>query len=320
MHETIDTENESRRTAPASDDICPECGGPLTDDAVHGETACRDCGLVVAENAIDPGPEWRVFNPEEADSKTRVGAPTTALWHDKGLSTTIDWQNRDSQGNPLSASQRRTLHRLRLWNQRFTAENARDRNLRQALGEIDRMASALGLPSDVRETASVIYRQALKKDLLPGRSIEAVATASLYAAARQAGIPRSIVEMTSVSRVDEREFRRAYRYIVRELGLVVQLADPVQYVRRYASELGLSSEAENVACDLLANAQRLGFHSGKSPVTLAAAAVYAAAVVTNEDVTQTDVSAVADVSDVTIRTRYKELLAAADGGPGVSDD
>jgi transcription initiation factor TFIIB len=246
------------------------------------------------------------------ETKTRVGAPTTELWHDKGLSTTIDWQNRDGQGNPLSASQRRTMGRLRLWDRRFTTENARDRNLRQALGEIDRMASALGLPTDVRETASAIYRRALEEDLLPGRSIEGVATAALYAAARQAGVPRSMGEMTAVSRVDEREFRRAYRYVVRELGLVVRLADPAAYVRRYASELELSTEAERVARDLLANAQRLGTHSGKSPVTLAAAAVYAAAVVTDEDVTQGDVSAIADVSDVTIRTRYRELLQAAE--------
>ncbi|WP_435362267.1 transcription initiation factor IIB [Haloarchaeobius sp. DFWS5] len=289
---------------------CPECSGDLLDDEAHGETICRDCGLVVAEKEIDHGPEWQAFSADESDQRSRVGAPVSVLWHDKGLSTTIDWKNADSSGTPLSHNQRRQMERLRVWNQRFTMENSRKRNLRQALGEIDRMASALGLPSDVRETASVIYRRALEEDLLPGRSIESMATASLYIAARQVGIPRTIDEIVMVSRIADRDFRRAYRTLVRELNLVVQLADPHDYVRRYASELSLSSEGERIAHLLLENAQSKGLDSGKSPVTLAAAAVYAASVVTDEDITQRDISEVANMSTVTIRTRYKELLEA----------
>jgi transcription initiation factor TFIIB len=312
--------NESTTARPVGGGSCPECGGILLPDHTHGEISCGDCGLVVHEREVDHGPEWRVFDLSEADAKSRVGTPATLLWHDKGLSTTIDWQDRDGNGQLLSAAQRRRFQRLRVWDQRFTAENAQDRNLRQALGEIDRMASALGLPQNVRETASVIYRQALKRDLLPGRSIESVATAALYAAARQAGIPRSIVEMASVSRVDEREFRRAYRYIVRELGLVVQQADPSQFVSRYASTLGLSREAEGRAVELLRIASERNLDSGRSPVTLAAAAIYAAAVLEQEAITQTDVASVAEVSDVTIRTRYKELLEAAEAVGYVSSD
>ncbi|WP_267643749.1 transcription initiation factor IIB [Haloarchaeobius amylolyticus] len=289
---------------------CPECGGSVRNDETHGETVCMDCGLVVAEDEIDRGPEWQAFSSDEADQRSRVGAPVSVLWHDKGLSTTIDWKNADSSGAPLSHNQRRQMERLRVWNQRFTMENSKKRNLRQALGEIDRMASALGLPTDVRETASVIYRRALKEDLLPGRSIESIATASLYIAARQVGIPRTIDEVIEVSRIQDSDFRRAYRTLVRELNLVVQLADPKDYVRRYASSLGLSSEGERIAYQLLENAQQKGIDSGKSPVTLAAAAVYAASVVTAEDITQRDVSEVANMSTVTIRTRYKELLNA----------
>jgi transcription initiation factor TFIIB len=174
------------------------------------------------------------------------------------------------------------------------------------------MASALGLPENVRETASVIYRRALGEDLLPGRSIEGVATAALYAAARQAGTPRSLDEIAGVSRVDKMELTRTYRYIVRELKLEIEPADPEQYVPRFASDLGLSDEAERRARGLLRNAKSRGIHSGKSPVGLAAAAVYAAALLTNEKVTQSEVSEVASISEVTIRNRYKELLEAED--------
>ena len=293
-----------------AESVCPECGGTLTTDSEHGETVCSECGLVVEEDEIDPGPEWRAFDAGEKDEKSRVGAPTTNMMHDKGLSTNIGWQDRDAYGNALSASQRQRMQRLRTWNERFRTRDSKERNLKQALGEIDRMASALGLPENVRQTASVIYRRALEEDLLPGRSIEGVATAALYAAARQAGTPRSLDEIAAVSRVEKMELTRTYRYIVRELKLEVKPADPESYVPRYASDLDLPDDVERRARELIEAARQSGVLSGKSPVGIAAAAVYAAALLTNEKVTQSEVSEVADVSEVTIRNRYKELLDA----------
>jgi transcription initiation factor TFIIB len=289
---------------------CPECSGAVVADEEHGEAVCTDCGLVVEEDSVDRGPEWRAFDAAEKDQKSRVGAPTTNMMHDKGLSTNIDWRDKDAYGNSLSSTQRQKMQRLRKWNERFRTRDSKERNLKQALGEIDRMASALGLPETVRETASVIYRRALDDNLLPGRSIEGVSTASVYAAARQAGVPRSLDELTDVSRVEKSEIARTYRYVVRELGLEVQPADPESYVPRFVSSLGLSEETERRARQLLVNAKKQGVHSGKSPVGLAAAAVYAAALLTNEKTTQAAVSEVADISEVTIRNRYHELLEA----------
>ncbi|GAA0681219.1 transcription initiation factor IIB family protein [Natronoarchaeum mannanilyticum] len=303
-------EQTTEREESEDQQLCPECGGRLEADSEHGETVCADCGLVVEEDEIDRGPEWRAFDAAEKDSKSRVGAPTTKMMHDDGLSTNIGWQDKDAYGNTLSSSQREKMQRLRTWNERFRTRDSKERNLKQALGEIDRMASALGLPEDVRETASVIYRRALSEDLLPGRSIEGVATASVYAAARQTGTPRSIDEVAQVSRIDEMEFKRTYRYIVRELNLEIQPADPEQYVGRFASELDLADESEQRARELLRTAKEEGLHSGKSPVGLAAAAVYAAPLLCNGEITQSEVSEVTDISEVTIRNRYKELLEA----------
>ncbi|MFC7115957.1 transcription initiation factor IIB family protein [Natronoarchaeum sp. GCM10025703] len=307
---TRDREQEQEQESNDEGLACPECSGQLINDEEHGETVCTDCGLVVEEDSVDRGPEWRAFDAQEKNQKSRVGAPTTNTMHDKGLSTNIDWRDKDAYGNSLGSRQREKMQRLRKWNERFRTRDSKERNLKQALGEIDRMASALGLPSNVRETASVIYRRALNEDLLPGRSIEGVSTACVYAAARQAGVPRSLDEIAEVSRVEKNEVARTYRYVVRELGLEVQPADPESYVPRFASGLGLSDESEHRARKLLQNAKEKGVHSGKSPVGLAAAAVYAAALLTNEKTTQAAVSEVADISEVTIRNRYHELLEA----------
>ncbi|MFC6964108.1 transcription initiation factor IIB [Halocatena marina] len=318
--DTVDTaERTSPNESPATTEnaasergtqICPECEGRLITDDEHGETVCSECGLVVEDDEIDLGPEWRAFNPSEKEEKSRVGAPTTTMMHDKGLSSNIGWQDRDAYGNALSSRKRQQMQRLRKWDERFRTRDSKERNLKQALGEIERMASALGLPKTVRETASVIYRRALAEDLLPGRSIEGVATAALYAAARQTNTPRSLDEVAAVSRIGAMEFNRTYRYIVRELHLEMKPADPVSYVGRFASELDISDEAEHRARELLETAKHDNVTSGKSPVGLAAAAVYAAPRLTNEKVTQSEVSDATDISEVTIRNRYKELLKA----------
>ena len=306
------TESTDRTEETEGEAVCPECSARLESDTGRGETVCSECGLVVEEDEIDRGPEWRAFDSTEKDEKSRVGAPTTKMMHDEGLSTNIGWQDKDAYGNSLSSRQRQKMQRLRTWNERFRTRDSKERNLKQALGEIDRMASALGLPENVRETASVIYRRALDEDLLPGRSIEGVATASLYAAARQAGVPRSLDEVERVSRVEKMELTRTYRYVIRELNLEVKPADPESYVPRFASDLELSDEVERRARELIGAARQDGILSGKSPVGLAAAAVYASALLCNEKVTQSEVSEVADISEVTIRNRYKELLEAGE--------
>ena len=202
-----------------------------------GELIHEPTGIVVEEEQIDPGPEWRAFNHSERQEKSRVGAPTTQTMHDKGLTTTIDWKDKDAYGRSLSSEKRSQMHRLRKWQERIRTKDAGERNLQFALSEIDRMASALGVPRSVREVASVIYRRALNEDLIRGRSIEGVSTAALYAACRQEGIPRSLDEVADVSRVPQKEIGRTYRYISQELGLELKPVDPKPFVPRFASAL-----------------------------------------------------------------------------------
>ena len=216
-----------------------------------GELIHEETGMIIEEEQIDPGPEWRAFNHSERQEKSRVGAPTTKTMHDKGLTTTIDWKDKDAYGRSISSKKRSQMHRLRKWQERIRTKDAGERNLQFALSEIDRMASALGVPRSVREVASVIYRRALNEDLIRGRSIEGVSTAALYAACRQEGIPRSLDEVADVSRVPQKEIGRTYRYISQELGLELKPVDPKQFVPRFASSLELSEEVQSKATEII---------------------------------------------------------------------
>ena len=291
---------------------CPECRGDIERASGSHELVCAECGLVISDTVIDLGPEWRSFSDGEQTSRSRVGAPTTQLMHDRGLSTNIDWRDVDAGGRTLSAGKRRRMHRLRTWNERFRTRDSKERNLKHALGEIDRMASGLGVPEPTRETAGVIYRRALDEDLLPGRSIEGMATAALYAATRLDGIARAIDEMVQVSRVEPIEIKRTYRYLISELSLTIAPTDPMEYVGRLASALEVSEETEHEARRLIDIATAAGVHSGKHPVGIAASALYAAGRLCSAELTQSAIAEVAQISEVTIRNRYKEVLAAAE--------
>ena len=163
--ETIDDVDIAASTA-----TCPECDGDLHVDHVHGETRCGDCGLVVAENAIDRGPDWKAFSADEREQKSHTGSPLTPTQHDLGLSTEIDWRNKDAHGNTISSQRRAQLTRLRTWQKRSRTGNSKERGLKAMLSEIQRMAATLDLPDDDHDIAAVICRRASDQNLLPGRS------------------------------------------------------------------------------------------------------------------------------------------------------
>jgi transcription initiation factor TFIIB len=293
-------------------DLCPECGSSsLTTDNLRAEIVCQMCGLVIDENLIDPGPEWRAFDNDQRQKRSRTGAPLTYLIHDKGLSTVIDWKNKDSYGNAITKN-RAQLYRLRKWHQRIRVSNNSERNLAIALTLINSVSSRLGLPQNVRETAAVFYRKAVEKHLIRGRSIETVAAASIYAACRQCGVPRTLDEISSVAGKGRKEIGKVYRYISCELGMRQGPTSPVDYVPRFGSVLKLSGKTQAQAIHILERAIENGVTSGRNPASTCAAAIYIASVLSGERRTQREVAEAAAVTEVTIRNRYREMAEILD--------
>ncbi|ELZ38143.1 transcription initiation factor IIB [Halorubrum distributum] len=306
-----DPVSEKNKDGQHSRTTCPECHGRLrrADDEV--DAVCDDCGLVVPNATLDTN--IKLYTPNgTGDQDSRVGPASTNLLHDKGLSTIIGWQNTDAKGNALSGEQRQQMRRLRRWDERFRRRSSADKNLMHALGEINRMASALGVPDSTRETAGVIYRRALADGLVTGRAVESVATAALYAASRMDGVPRSTDEVSAVSRVEQIRVERAYRHVSRELGLEIPPTDPRSFIGRIASDVECTDATEREARRLAGIAVENGVHSGKHPVGIAAGSLYAAAKQCDESLRQADIAHATDVSEMTIRNRYPEILAAAD--------
>ncbi len=294
-------------------ETCPECNSKdLARDYERAEIICNECGLVIDEQIMDSGPEWRAFDSEQTTKKSRVGAPMTYMLHDKGLSTVIDWRNKDYSGRELSPKRKAQVYRLRKWQQRIRVSNSTERNLAYALTELDRVASRINLPRNVKEIAAVVYRKAVEKKLIRGRSIEGVTAASIYAACRQCKVPRTLDEIADTAKLNRREIGRTYRYISRELGLSLSPTTPIDYVPRFGSELNLTGEIQSKAIEILKKAMERGLTSGRGPTSIAAAAIYIASVLHGERRTQREVADVAGITEVTIRNRYKELAESLD--------
>ncbi|MEF8879929.1 MAG: transcription initiation factor IIB [Candidatus Thermoplasmatota archaeon] len=292
---------------------CPKCGSThLTRDYSRAEVVCKKCGLVIDSEIIDHGPEWRAFNQEQRDKKTRTGSPMTYRRHDKGLSTTISWQNRDAYGRSIPPRNRAQLFRLRKWHNRTRVSDGIERNLILALSNLDRMSSGLNLPRNVRETAAMIYRKAARNKLIRGRSIEGIAAAVLYAACRQCNVPRTLEEISRVSEIKKKQIGRNYRDISRRLELKLLPTTPQDYVSRFCSKLKLSNDVVIKTVEILKKATKKELTSGRGPTGMAAAAIYIATILCGERRTQREVAEVAGVTEVTIRNRYKELAEKLD--------
>ena len=292
---------------------CPECDSAhIVRDYKRGEVTCRNCGLVVDDQVIDQGPEWRAFDSEQNERRARGGAPMTVMVHDKGLSTDIGWGSRDIYGNNVPTKNRSQVYRMRKWQNRTRASNSADRNLAQALNELNRLASKIGLHRQVREEAAMLYRRAVQDNLVRGRSVEGVAAAALYGACRRCEVPRTLSEITEASRASKKEVGRTYRYISRELKLNLQPASPAVYIIRFCRELELPGYVESAAINILNQAIEAELTSGRGPTGVAAAAIYIASVVYNQRKTQKTIADTVGVTEVTIRNRYKELAKNLD--------
>ncbi|MEM4035703.1 MAG: transcription initiation factor IIB [Fervidicoccaceae archaeon] len=277
-------------------------------DPERGEYICAATGEIIESRLVQQGPEWRAFTPEEKEKRSRVGGPLSPTIHDRGLSTMIDWRDRDATGRRLEPKTRLEFLRYRKWQIRSRIQSGIDRNLAQAMNELERLSNQLRLSRSVQEEAAIIYRKAVERGLVRGRSIESVVAAAIYLACRLKRAPRSLDEIVLHTKSNRKEVARCYRLLVRELQIRVPLANPLDYLPRMGSLLGLSGRVLKRAAEIIEAAREHAITAGKDPAGLAAAAIYLATLLENERRTQKEIANVAGVTEVTVRNRYKELV------------
>lgn len=289
---------------------CPDCGGNVSRSG--REFHCESCGLIVDEDTIDHGPEWRSFDREERE---RTGPARTVTRHDRGLSTEIG-RNTDGRGNQLSSDKRRRLARQRQLHSRAQIPSKRERNQVSGFCEIKRISAGLDLGDSITKQACSLFETAQSRNLLVGRSIEAGAAAAVFIACRMNESCR-VGAIASYSSCSTETVWHTYRVFERELALPVPIQTAVDFVPEILRDLETREQVDpriqTAAIDLAREAAASHEVNGK-PSGIAAACIYEVGQQQTRQVdwTQRAVADAANVSVVTLRGHWKDIQEVDD--------
>ena len=275
-------------------------------DSKTGEYICGNCGLVLHRTNIDRSPEWRAFTEEERHEMERVGPPPTPIYDIGGLSTKIV-PTKEKEGDSQDPSK---YLRLAKWQDRSVQTSPLSRSLPKVQYLINSVGLKLNCPQVVIERAIEIYRTAHTKGLLKGRALEAEIAASLYMSCKLLDNPRTLQEIAESYGISKVSIAKAYRELSWSMGSPKKGDEAELILIRLANKLGISGWLLKTSLDLLKSAKEKKLTCGRSPKSLAAACVYLASVMTNSELTQKAIANAADVTEVTLRNRYKEMIEA----------
>jgi len=257
---------------------------------------------------IDPGAEW--INHSGGDDRSRVGAPTTLTLSDKGLSSEI--QRRDltagaAKRHGMSGKGLREWRRRQRIDQRSKTRDSRSRNLAKAMQFIRDRGD---LPPQIEQEAASLYRHAVQRGLVTGRSIRGVSAACVYIAAREAKIPRRIEDIAEafdmIKAVEEKELKRTIRLVARTLG-THHITGPEEYFEKFHSDLGLPPNVLGEVREMWNSVKDNLAWQGKKPSGIAGVIIYKASQESSSPRTQSEVCKVSGISEVTLRGLLKIL-------------
>ena len=268
-------------------------------DFETGEMICQNCGRILQENVADIRKESNTFTQSEH-------APTSITMHDMGLSTIIGKYNRDFVGRPLDHEMKQSMRRMRLWDSRSKATTTSGRNLRIALYEMIKLKEKLGLSDAVIDRAAYLYRKAAKAQLIRGRTVKSIIGACLYAACRDMGTTRTIIDISNHLQEKRKLIAKAYRMLFQNLPLTVPVTDPTNCIIKFANNLQIPENTKREAIKIFDTLKEKEVTAGKNPHAVAAAVLYMAGIKTNVDITQQDIMRISGITTVTIRNRLQD--------------
>ncbi len=278
----------------------------MVTDVHTGEIACGNCGSVSTEKLIDITAETTGLSGEEYQNNSRVGMKTSLKMADRGLSTIMESQDKDSTGKSLSNENRRMFYRLRMWD-RNSRSAISVKSFQKAFTLLDGISSKLALPESVVEETAYLFRKIAAKKILAGRSTTAMLCATVYATCRLTDTPRTLQDVADAGNIKKKNIQSIYRFLVKELDLRPDAYTPTEFVNRIAKAAGISERTERVAFKILDLCIKKNVSTSKNPMSMAAAAINLAVARNHEKITQLKISEASGISAVTIRDRSKEI-------------
>lgn len=275
--------------------VCFACGNEgLTLDKVSGEIICTCCGVVIAESTRDPVRELRRgTGPYYSLSRKNKGFSTVMARHS---------YNMDQTGENFASN----FGRIRKWDSRIRSSH--EKRLEKGLFELAKLRQRLALPDTAAERSAYFFRKSSEFGMTRGRTVSSLVAASVYLACREAEIPKTLDEISNASNVNRKRLARDYRLLSRTFKDNLPVTDLPRCVTKIANIAGVDESKKRRAIGLVNALAEIGVSAGKSPLGLAAAALYLICKNTEEEKTQALLAQAAGVTEVTIRNRCAELV------------
>jgi len=276
-------------------------------DVKTGEIVCSNCGTVIESEIIDTGAEWRSFDSGQKEKRSRASGAIKDAKVSKGLTTEIDRYDRDAKGGGFEVERKVELYRMRRLQTRSRMSDSAGRNLSIALPELDRMCSLLEIGETTKEECAHLYRQAVDKGFVKGRSIESIIGAIVCYVTRNKGEPRTLEEIAEKSGISKKEIGRSYKHVLKSMNLKPPRTNVEDYITIYASKLGISNTAEEEAQKILKEAKKYGITAGRGPSGVAGAIISLACEQINEDFPKKELLNLVGITLSTLHSRHEEI-------------
>ena len=257
---------------------CPVCSSEdIRYDPERGQYICANCGAVLEDEVIDQGPEWRAYNYQDRLERERIGSPLTLKVHDQGLSTRIGY---DKVKDRIKLMKMQKLqNRIRV--------SSKDKKLVTYLSMLNSEASKLDLPE------------------------HALIAAVLYYSCQVNNIPRYLQEIKTRYSLSSSELWKALERVhkvSKQLQNFKPKIKPVEYIPKIVEKLGLPQLVATKSAEMVNIMYKNGLTSGKGYLALSAAAVYLISTLMDVKKTQKEIADSLNITEVTIRNRYKEII------------
>ncbi|MHA1615744.1 MAG: transcription initiation factor IIB [Candidatus Njordarchaeales archaeon] len=266
---------------------CPNCGSTNLSLDNNGMLVCYNCGYVIENIILSSEYEKRIFSSEDTIFSSRITPPTDPLLKHSRMELLRMIQKEDKELLSYEPSETRLKRKLE--------------------GVMIEVCKNLHLPSSTFKTALNMLIKYAQRYSIREKKLKAFVAAALYVAARQTGHPQPIDKILKKTGLSKKEFSKAFKLLRERLKLHLAPISPEQYVISFGKELGLSGKAIKLAIKILKHAYEYGLTIGKDPAGLAAASLFAASIATGEHRSQRRIAEIASITEVTVRTRYKEL-------------
>jgi transcription initiation factor TFIIB len=274
----------------------------LIEDSSAGTITCAECGHVMMENVIDVRSEWRNFSNDESttDDPSRVGDARDMLLNGSQLSTEITFE---------AAS--RDLHRT----QNRSNEDKSNKILMEGYNQIASLCDSSSYPAKIQTTAKLFYKLAVESKKFRGKPSISVIASAIFLACRQNNLGRAYKELMQKTKVTKKDLGRLSKAMVKVIKAspiakqmnfnTVVTTSPKDLCGRFADQLGIPKNLGIMAGELSEVCINEGPLSGRSPLSVAAVALYIVTNLMGVPKTAKECATACQVSDGTIRQSWK---------------